>query len=62
MSGFIIIYVTTNPEPSIIFQSPECSATAKKDGLTTTLDVGNNYSHSLVLIGGTLGDANIVVQ
>ena len=60
--GFMVITITGAPNPKIIIQSSDNVASVSKSGLTTTLDAGNTYSHCLVLIGGSLGKAGIVIE
>lgn len=58
-SGFFVAGIRNNSEPVTIDSSENNSVVISTNGLTTTIDVGNDYSHSLVLIGGSLGSADI---
>ena len=58
----MVITIIDSSDPIIRIESSDNVASVSKSGLTTTLDAGNTYSHCLVLIGGSLGKAGIVIE
>ena len=54
-----MIYVANDDGISTVFNTDTNEVTFSTSGLSTTIDVINPYAHSIILIGGALGYAQV---